>query len=134
MPRLYRVLVPVKNIDDAEHFYGNVLQMPGERVSPGRHYFDCEGTILACFDPQADGDGFPPKPRPEEIYIAVTDLEAIYERCQTFHAEFSSQLNDGQALGEIHYRPWGERSFYVKDPFGNHLCFVDKETVFTTAE
>ncbi len=34
-----------------------VLGVAGERVSPGRHYFDCEGVILACFDPRADGDG-----------------------------------------------------------------------------
>ena len=28
-------------------------------------------------------------------------------------------------------RPWGERSFYAFDPFGNGLCFVDETTVFT---
>jgi hypothetical protein len=28
-------------------------------------------------------------------------------------------------------RPWGERSFYVKDPWGNGLCFVDEKTLFT---
>ena len=26
---------------------------------------------------------------------------------------------------------WGERSFYVRDPFGNPLCFVDADTLFT---
>ena len=28
-------------------------------------------------------------------------------------------------------RPWGERSFYLRDPFGNPLCFVDAATLFT---
>jgi len=28
-------------------------------------------------------------------------------------------------------RPWGERSFYAHDPFGNPLCFVDATTIFT---
>jgi hypothetical protein len=28
-------------------------------------------------------------------------------------------------------RPWGERSFYAVDPFGNRLCFVAGDTVFT---
>jgi len=28
-------------------------------------------------------------------------------------------------------RPWGERSFYAVDPFGNPLCFVDQKTLFT---
>jgi uncharacterized glyoxalase superfamily protein PhnB len=34
-------------------------------------------------------------------------------------------------LGQIADRPWGERSFYVADPFGNPVCFVSRETVFT---
>jgi catechol 2,3-dioxygenase-like lactoylglutathione lyase family enzyme len=54
---LYRVLVPVTDIERAQAFYSSVLGASGRRVSPGRHYFDCEGTILACFDPSADGDG-----------------------------------------------------------------------------
>ncbi len=34
-------------------------------------------------------------------------------------------------MAEIHRRSWGERSFYVEDPFGNKICFVDQDTVFT---
>ena len=53
---LYRVIHPVKDIEIAARFYSEVLDASGERISPGRHYFDCEGTILACYDPIADGD------------------------------------------------------------------------------
>lgn len=53
---LYRVSLPVPDIAQAARFYGEV-EAPGERVSPGRHYFDCAGTILALYDPVADGDG-----------------------------------------------------------------------------
>jgi hypothetical protein len=28
-------------------------------------------------------------------------------------------------------RPWGERSFYVTDPWGNELCFVKEGTLYT---
>jgi hypothetical protein len=28
-------------------------------------------------------------------------------------------------------RPWGERSFYVEDPWKNPLCFVEEGTVYT---
>jgi hypothetical protein len=35
-------------------------------------------------------------------------------------------------MGEIARRPWGERSFYMRDPFGNPLCFVDEGTLFTS--
>jgi len=31
---------------------------------------------------------------------------------------------------EIKPRPWGEHSFYARDPFGNKLCFVKKGTEF----
>ena len=34
-------------------------------------------------------------------------------------------------MGQIATRPWGERSFYVHDPFGNPLCFVDAGSLFT---
>ena len=128
MPRLFRVLVPVKDIDQAEDFYSAVLGTSGERVSPGRHAFDCSGTELCCFDPQADGDGRIPKPNPEDIFIAVDDLDATHERCEAHGASFLKRVREGHSMGEIALRGSGERSFYVRDPFGNHLCFVDALT------
>lgn len=121
--KLYRVIVPVKDIERAAAFYSQLLDMPGMRVSPGRHYFDCGGTILACFDPMADGDGRESDPNPDHIYLSVDDLEAVFARAQ--QAECSSLET------AIETRPWGERSFYAKDPFGNPLCFVDSTTLFT---
>lgn len=70
MTRLFRVLVPVSDIDAAQQFYEAVLGCSGQRVSPGRHYFDCEGTILACFDPQSDGDAYDARPNPEPLYLS----------------------------------------------------------------
>jgi hypothetical protein len=43
----------------------------------------------------------------------------------------SSDEVHGEAAGEIVKRPWGELSFYVEDPWGNGLCFVDEKTLFT---
>jgi catechol 2,3-dioxygenase-like lactoylglutathione lyase family enzyme len=132
MARLYRVIVPVSDIEAARSFYASVLGASGRRVSPGRHYFDCEGTILACFDPQADGDGYPAKPNPEPLYLAVSDLEAAHEACRQAGARFPEGAPPGVGpLGEIARRPWGEESFYVADPFGNSLCFVSSDSVFT---
>lgn len=37
----------------------------------------------------------------------------------------------GDLAGKIATRPWSERSFYIDDPFGNKLCFVDRTTMFT---
>jgi catechol 2,3-dioxygenase-like lactoylglutathione lyase family enzyme len=125
MVRLFRVILPVSDIERAATFYEQLLGVPGKRVSPGRHYFDCEGTILACFDPRADGDDFDASPNPDHLYFAVSDLQKVYDRAKGL----------GCALLEssVQRRPWGERSFYAQDPFGNPICFVDEQTVFTGA-
>ena len=131
MVELYRVILPVRGIEAAVTFYSRVLGSPGQRVSPGRHYFDCEGTILACFDPEADGDGYVATPNPEPVYLAVTDLAGTYESCQRAGACFSDRAPPGiGALGHIGRRPWGEESFYAADPSGNPLCFVSRDSVF----
>ena len=36
----------------------------------------------------------------------------------------------GMPAGQAIVRPWGERSFYVEDPWGNPLCFVDRGTIY----
>jgi predicted enzyme related to lactoylglutathione lyase len=122
--RIFRVIVPVSNIDAAAAYYSAVLEQPGKRVSPGRHYFGCGSAILACFDPRCDGDPWDAQPNPDHVYFAVDDLEACFKRVS------------GQANGSIHRpietQPWGERSFYCEDPFKNKLCFVDERTVFTS--
>ena len=130
-PKLFRVILPVSDLDRAARFYERVLGMPGMRISDGRHYFDCDGTILACFDPKADGDGYEPKPNPEWLYFAVDDVEATYDACKKAGAVFATGDVHGSASGEIVTRPWGERSFYAEDPFGNKICFVDRTTMFT---
>jgi len=121
--KLFRVILPVGNIARASTFYAQVLGMPGERVSGGRHYFHCGGTILACFSPREDGDAFDLPANPDHIYFSVPDLEDTFARC---HEAGCRKLDES-----IRKRPWGERSFYAEDPFGNQLCFVDESTIFT---
>jgi len=120
---LFRVILPVSSIDAAASFYEAALGFAGARVSGGRHYFRCGATILACFSPREDGDAFDLPPNPDHLYFSEDDLEAAFQRCQQAGCK---RLDD-----QIRTRPWGERSFYVEDPFGNKLCFVDKKTVFT---
>lgn len=121
--RLFRVIVPVTNIEEAAAFYSAILDQPGRRISPGRHYFGCGSVILACFDPQADGDHWVAQPNPDHIYFAVDNLERSFERV--------GGQPGSTVLRPIETQPWGERSFYCKDPFGNKLCFVDTRTMFT---
>ena len=69
--RIFRVILPVSNIEGATVFYSAVLEQPGVRISPGRHYFGCGSVILACFDPRADGDAWDAAPNPDHVYLAV---------------------------------------------------------------
>ncbi len=121
-PRLFRVILPVANIDTAAAFYARLLGTPGTRVSSGRHYFDCGGTILACCDALADGDAEQVGPNPQYVYFSVDDLDATHTRAREAGC---------RELTEIEDRPWGERSFYGQDPFDNPICFVDSKTLFT---
>jgi predicted enzyme related to lactoylglutathione lyase len=123
VPRLFRVIVPVGDIEAAAKFYSHVLADPGRRISPGRHYFGCGGAILACFDPRADGDTWDARPNADHLYLAVADLEDMLSRVQG--------EPQGVVQRAIETQPWGERSFYCTDPFGNKLCFVDERTLFT---
>lgn len=128
--KLFRVILPVGDIRRAAEFYEKVLGAKGFRVSEGRHYFDCGGVILACFDPKADGDDYEPKPLSEWLYLSVGNIEATYEACRAAGATFAPDDVHGDPAGQIAKRPWGERSFYIHDPFGNKICFVDEATVF----
>ena len=129
--RLYRVIVPVDDIDRAAQFYRSLLAQAGMRISPGRHYFGVGDVILALYNPKADGDSTEPRPNFDHVYFAVDDLDEIYRRAERAGG-LSQATGDGNLpMGAIARRPWGERSFYMRDPFGNPLCFVDASTVFT---
>ena len=124
--KLFRVILPVHDIDAAAAFYGAVLGEPGKRVSPNRHYFGGEeGAILACYQPPAEGgslgDSWKHDPL-QYIYFAVDDLERTRAACAAAGAA------DVTAVAAT---PWGEAMFYAKDPFGNPISFVRAGTEFT---
>ena len=131
MPRLFRVILPVDDLERAAPFYAALLAQPGARVSPGRHYFPCGDVMLALYSPKGDGDPREPRPNFDHVYFAVDNLDELHRRAQGLGG-LSTVTGDGNLpMGEIATRPWGERSFYLQDPFGNPLCFVDSRTLFT---
>jgi len=128
-PTLYRIILQVDNLDRAEEFYGKLLGDRGRRIPRGsRHYIDCGPVILALVDVTAES--IQPKPLPDYIYFAVDDVDAVHERARELDC-LSTEDVHGASAGEVIRRPWGERSFYAHDPWGNGLCFVDENTLFT---
>ena len=125
--KLYRVILPAGDLGRSVDYFSRVLQTPGERVSDERHYFDCGGVILACVVPLSAEQVHP---NSDYLYFSVADLEATYSRAKEAAGEGLGAIAEGE-MGDIAERPWGERSFYASDPFGNPVCFVDEGTLFT---
>ena len=127
-PRLFRVTIEVGNIEQGASFYAMLLNTPGQRHPGARHYFDCGGVILAVLDPTQGG--LTPTPGPKSLYFSVADLETVHQRAATLNALAPYSVH-GEPAGEVVRRPWGERSFYVVDPWGNDLCFVEDGSLYT---
>ncbi len=128
-PKVFRVGIEVSNLDAAAKFYATLLGHDGKRHPGSRHYFDCGGVILSVLDPTPGG--LTPTPGPKgSLYFAVADIAAVHARASKLRALAPYQVH-GHAAGEVVKRPWGERSFYVVDPWGNDLCFVEDGTLYT---
>lgn len=124
-PRLFRVFIPVSDFDAAVAFYRELFGFGGNAIHRGRHYFDCGGVIVAVIENNG-------QPIADHLYFAVRDLDAFYERAKKLECLEDSDIH-GEPAGEMVVRPWRERSFYARDPFGNGLCFVDDTTLFIKA-
>ncbi len=129
IPKMFRITLQVSDLDQAAAFYAKLLDDPGRRIPRGsRHYFDCGPMILALVDMAAGG--LEAKPIPDYVYFAVNNLEEVFARAQALGCLSKDNIH-GEDASEIVVRPWGERSFYADDPWGNGLCFVDEKTLFT---
>jgi catechol 2,3-dioxygenase-like lactoylglutathione lyase family enzyme len=128
VPKIFRVTVEVADLEAATKFYQQLLGFEGKRHHGARHYFDCGGVILAVLDPTQGGGK--PTPGPKSIYFAVDDVAEVHARAKELKALAPFQVH-GQPAGEPIQRPWGEKSFYVTDKWGNELCFVEEGTLYT---
>ena len=128
VPRMFRVALEVAGAEKAHAFYSKLLGMEGRLVGGGRVYFDCGPVILALVDVASGRKK--PKPISQDLYLAVPDIEAVHSRARALRC-LSKEHVHGAKAGALVTRPWGERSFYAEDPFGNGLCFVDEKTLFT---
>lgn len=120
---VFRIFIPVTDFDQAITFYQKLFDDEGRIIHRGRHYFDCGPVIFAVIANSGTPIG-------DHVYFSVADLETFYVRARELNCLERSDVH-GSPSDEIRVRPWGERSFYARDPFGNGLCFVDEKTLFT---
>jgi catechol 2,3-dioxygenase-like lactoylglutathione lyase family enzyme len=122
-PAIFRIFAPVSDLTKGIEFYQQLFADEGRTIRGGRHYFDCGGVILAVVESSG-------APISDHIYFSVPDLESCHSRAKDLDCLEDGDVH-GDPAGEMIVRPWGERSFYVRDPFGNGLCFIDQNTLFT---
>ena len=126
VPQFFRLNVEVGDLDAAILFYTDLLCVQG-RKQPGRRcYFDCGPVTLQVLDVSSNGQ---PHPAAKSLYFTVENLEAAFNRAKALNCLSREDVHDAPA-GGIVVRPWGERSFYAEDPWGNPLCFVEEGTVY----
>ncbi len=115
---LYMSAIRVKALDSAVPFYDELLGQSGVLVSPGRHYYYLGGVALALREPYAHDLEL--LPNPDWIYIATDDLDKARSNAGSAGANVTEDIQE---------HPWGARSFYLRDPDGNGICFTQQETI-----
>ena len=127
VPQFFRLNIEVGDLDAAISFYSTLLGIQGRKQAGSRCYFNCGPVTLQVLDVSSSGK---PHPAAKALYFTVNDLEAIHERAVALKCVSPEQVH-GESGGSMVVRPWGERSFYVEDPWNNPLCFVEEGTVYT---
>ena len=119
--KLYRMALPVKDIEAAAKFYSHVLDNPGKRISPDRHYFDLGTFMLACYMPASEGNSWKFDDN-QYFYVSAPDLNAMRQRVEEA---------GGTNLTEIAEMPWGETMFFATDPSGSRLGIAQEDKLFS---
>jgi len=125
-PSLFRLNIEVGDLGRAATFYGRLFGQEGRLQAGARCYFTCGGVTLQVVDVSSQGK---PHHAAKALYFTVRDLDAAFDRARELDC-LSTELVHGQPGGRISVRPWGERSFYLEDPWRNPLCFVEAGTVY----
>jgi predicted enzyme related to lactoylglutathione lyase len=123
-PQMFRLNIEVGDLPAAAKLYEQIFAQPA-RMQPGnRAYFTCGAVALQVVGVAS------PRPVPKALYFTVADLDAAHARAKALKMDSDGMVH-GVRGGDINVRPWGERSFYADDPWGNTFCFVEAGTVYT---
>ena len=127
VPQFFRISIEVDDLEVAIAFYSRLLGIEGRKQAGSRCYFECGAVTLSVLDVSKTSR---PHPAAKALYFTVHDLEAAFDRAKALGCISRESIHDADG-GGIVVRPWGERSFYVEDPWKNPLCFVEAGTVYT---
>jgi predicted enzyme related to lactoylglutathione lyase len=126
VPQFFRLNIEVGDLDAAISFYTSLLGIQGRKQAGSRCYFNCGPVTLQVLDVSSVRE---PHPTAKALYFTVSDLDTAYQRAAALNCVSRENVHDAPG-GGIVVRPWGERSFYVEDPWKNPLCFVEEGTVY----
>jgi catechol-2,3-dioxygenase len=127
VPQFFRLNIEVGDLQSAISFYTSLMGIQGRKQAGSRCYFECGPVTLQVLDVSSERQ---PHPAPKALYFTVNNLEEVYERAKSLKCLSAEDVHEAPANGIV-VRPWGERSFYVQDPWKNPLCFVEEGTVYT---
>jgi hypothetical protein len=122
---LFRINIEVGDLDRAAQIYGQLLGQEGRKQAGSRCYFSAGDVTLQVVDVSPET----PHVSAKALYFLVRDLDKVHAVASELGV-LSNELVHGMNGGLIAVRPWGERSFYADDPWGNPLCFVEAGTVY----
>jgi extradiol dioxygenase family protein len=121
---LFRLNIEVGSVEQAHEFYSELLGLEGRRQAGARIYFDAGGVTLQVVQTET------PHTAAKALYFEIDDLESLHGRAQQLGCLCNETVH-GTPAGKPVVRPWGERSFYADDPWGNPLCFVEQGTIYS---
>ena len=124
MTSLFRINIEVGDLPEAHRFYEALLGLEGRPQMGHRVYFEAGPVTLQVV--QTDS----PHTAAKALYFLTDELDALHARAAELGC-LSSEAVHGEPGGQPVVRPWGERSFYADDPWGNPLCFVQAGTVYS---
>jgi catechol 2,3-dioxygenase-like lactoylglutathione lyase family enzyme len=123
VPQLFRLNIEVGDLSTAKRFYEELLGAQGRGQAGNRFYMNAGAVTLQVV-------GVPtPHPAAKALYFVTPNLDAVHTSAASLGA-LSNELVHGLKAGDISVKPWGERSFYADDPWGNPLCFVEAGTQY----
>ncbi|WP_194974419.1 VOC family protein [Aquiflexum lacus] len=111
----------ISDLDLAENFYGEILEMPIISKVEHRHiFFRCGTSVLLCFIPEVtkEEENLPP-------HYAVGKQHVAFEVGKKDYLKTKSLLLE-KGITITHEQEWrnNQTSFYFEDPFGNVLEIV----------